>query len=70
MRNRTVAVLLGLVLALAACGDDGAEEPTTTTTDRLTTTTAGGHGAHRLGRGPSSLNPGLGELTEDYPSTS
>jgi len=65
MRNRTVAVLLGLVLALAACGDDGAEEPTTTAT---TAPTAVEGGTVRIGWGgaPSSLNPGLGELTEDY----
>lgn len=63
MRIRSLALLLGLLLVVAACGDDGAEEVTTTTAPP----TAEG-GTVRIGWGgaPSSLNPGLGELTEDY----
>jgi len=61
MRNRTLAALLGLLLVLAACGDDGGEG--------TTTAPAGGTGGTvRIGWGgaPSDLNPGMGELAEDY----
>ena len=63
MRNRTLAVLLGLVMILAACGDDGGEETTTSTAPPEA---AGGTVRIGWGGAPTSLNPGLGELTEDY----
>ena len=84
MKYRALAVLLGLVMVLAACGGDETEETTTTTgsgstttgsgttgttgTSATTTTSAATGGTVRIGWGgaPSSLNPGLGELTEDY----
>jgi peptide/nickel transport system substrate-binding protein len=67
MRNRALVVLLGLVMVLAACGDDEGEE--TTTTAAVTTTPSeatGGTARIAWGGAPTSLNPGLGELTEDY----
>jgi peptide/nickel transport system substrate-binding protein len=73
MKFRTLAVLLGLVMVLAACGGDETEETTTTGsgttgTGVTTTTSAATGGTVRIGWGgaPSALNPGLGELTEDY----
>jgi peptide/nickel transport system substrate-binding protein len=81
MKYRALAVLLGLAVILAACGGDQAEETTTsvgtTVTDGSSTSNTGGTttappttegGTVRIGWGgaPSSLNPGLGELTEDY----
>ena len=81
MRNRTLTVLLGLLMVLAACGDDdtatSTTQPGTETTggasttvpgDTTTTPPAAEGGTVRIGWGgaPSSLNPGLGELTEDY----
>lgn len=67
MRNRTLAVLLGLVMVLGACGDD-AGEGTTTTGPVTTGPSEATGGTVRIGWGgaPTSLNPGLGELTEDY----
>ncbi len=63
MRNRTLVLLLGLVMILAACGGDEGEEVTTTTAAPV----AEGGTVHIGWAGaPSSLNPGLGELTEDY----
>jgi peptide/nickel transport system substrate-binding protein len=63
MRNRTLALLLGLLLVLAACGDDGGEEGTTTSAPP-----AGTGGTVRIGWGgaPADLNPGNGVLAEDY----
>jgi peptide/nickel transport system substrate-binding protein len=72
MRYRTLALLLGLLLVLAACGG-GAEEGSTSTaaaTTAATTATTGTAtgGTVRIGWGgaPADLNPGLGVLSEDY----
>lgn len=78
-RMRTSMVVLGLALALAACGSDTTDDTTTTTTTGGTETTGDGGGdttappsgegaTVRIGWGgsPADLNPGNGVLSEDY----